>query len=61
MYKIKVRNLKTYLKRKHYGQLIDKNLNNNKKLWQIFNDLLFNKNEEKESIKQIKHENVMIN
>lgn len=59
-HKVRAKNLKNYLKKKYYGDQIDKNMNNNKKLWQIFRNLMFNKSDCNESIKQIEHEHVIV-
>lgn len=52
-YSMKVNKLKTKLKNKYYAEQIKNNVGCNRKLWNVLNHVIFNKNREKENIKQI--------
>lgn len=53
-HKKRVRQLKNHLKNKFYGDQIQENINNTKKIWQVLRMAIFNKENERESIKEIK-------
>lgn len=53
-YKIKARNLRNYLRKTYYNELIGKNINDNRKMWKIINAVMHKKNyTERESIQKI--------
>lgn len=46
-YKVKARNFTNYLKKNHYGNIIEKNAHDNKKIWNVLNNLIYNKDEKR--------------
>lgn len=55
------RNLKNYLKKGYYTNLIEKNINDNKKTWKVLNTLIYNKSYNNENvIKQVISNSQMI-
>lgn len=55
-FKKRARQLKNHLKNKFYGEQIQENINNSKKIWQVLRMAIFNKENERESIKELKFE-----
>lgn len=60
-YQAKAKKLKFFLKNKYYSSQIEKNIACNRKIWNVLNNSIFNKSNEKDGVKQNKHKDIIIN
>lgn len=58
--KIKARNLKNYKKKTYYKDKIENCMDDNRKMWQVMNEIIFKKQKAENTIKQIKHNEKLI-